>query len=117
VEWSRAALVAAHTVVVPWRAMPASTLQARAARVRVDRVRVASGLPDPRLHPAVYKSRHDHAAGCVDLECCRAGPKFSTLRVGPASTNSPLADQQSTIRNNAQIAQFAPRRGVPGREE
>ena len=67
--------------------------------------------PRPELHLAVYKSRHDHAAGCVDLARLSRGTQILNPAGRTGFDNTPLANQQSAIRNNAQIAQFraAPR--------
>ena len=65
----------------------------------------------PQLHPAVYESRHDQASGCIDFERTPRGTQILNPAGGTSFDNSPVTDQQSTIRNNTQIAQFraAPR--------
>ena len=67
----------------------------------------------PQLHPAVYKSRHDHAAGCVDLGCPSRGVQILDAAGKAGLGNASVADQQCPIRNNTEITQFrtAPRSG------
>ena len=60
----------------------------------------------PKLRPAVYKSRHDHATGRVDLECASRGTQILHPARRAGLGNASIADQQSPVRNNIQIAQF-----------